>query len=259
MNAVALQARGLHVTRAGREVLRGLDLDLPAGRWTAVVGPNGAGKTTLLRALACLLPFQGQVRWQGEDAARLGARERGQRLAWLGQGEAGGEDLLVKDLVMLGRLPHQTWMAASSAADRAAVQDALQQVEGLGWQDRPFGELSGGERQRALLARALAVQAPLMLMDEPLAHLDPPHQADWLARVRARVRAGGTVVTVLHELNMALQADAMVLMDQGRVVHQGGCAEAATHRALERLFGQRIAVQAAGGAWVALPVVPTAP
>lgn len=253
MNAPALQARGLRAARGEREVLQGLDLALPAGRWTAVVGPNGAGKTTLLRALACLQPFSGQVLWQGEDASGLRARERARRLAWLGQGEGGGEDLRVHDLVMLGRLPHQAWLASPSAADRAAVQDALRQVDGLAWQDRPFGQLSGGERQRVLLARALAVQAPLMLMDEPLAHLDPPHQADWLATVRARVRAGDTVVTVLHELNMALQADAMVLMDQGRIVHQGDCDDAQTHRALERLFGQRVAVRSAQGAWVALP------
>ncbi len=256
MIPAALEARGLRVARGERVVLQGLDLALPAGRWTAVVGPNGAGKTTLLKALAYLLPFQGSVHWQGQDAARLGARARGQRLAWLGQGEGGGEDLRVRDLVMLGRLPHQAWLAVPSAADHAAVQDAMRQTGSLDWQDRPLGQLSGGERQRVLLARALAVRAPLMLMDEPLAHLDPPHQADWLALVRAQVHAGGTVVSVLHELNMALQADAVLLMDQGRVVYHGGSADPATHRALEGLFGRRISVQAAGGAWVALPVAP---
>ena len=90
-------------------------------------------------------------------------------------------------------------------------------------------------------------------MDEPLAHLDPPHQADWLALVRAHVQAGGTVVTVLHELNMALQADELVLVREGRIAHQGRCAEAATHRALEAVFDQRVTVHAVGGAWVALP------
>ncbi|MEY4711671.1 MAG: hypothetical protein RIS88_1121 [Pseudomonadota bacterium] len=253
MKPAAMQARGLRVSRGTRVVLPGLDLALPAGRWTAVVGPNGAGKTTLVQALACLLPFEGQVLWEGQDAKGLGGRARGQRLAWLGQGQGGGEDLRVRDLVMLGRLPHQAWLAPPSAADLEAVQDALQQTGSLDWRDRPFGQLSGGERQRVLLARALAVRAPMMLMDEPLAHLDPPHQADWLGTVRARVRVGGTVVTVLHELNMALQADAMVLMDQGRIVHQGDCADPVTHRALEDVFGRRIAVQAAGTAWVALP------
>ena len=253
MIPAALEARGLHVARGARAVLQGLDLSLPAGRWTAIVGPNGAGKTTLLQALGCLLPVQGQVVWHGQDAARLGARERARRVAWLGQGEGGGEDLRVHDLVMLGRLPHQAWLATPSAQDQAAVSEAMRQTGCQDWRDRPFGQLSGGERQRVLLARALAVQAPVMLMDEPLAHLDPPHQSDWLSLVRETVRAGGTVVSVLHELNMALQADALVLMDQGRVAHQGDCADPLTHRALERVFAHRVRVQAAGSSWVVLP------
>jgi iron complex transport system ATP-binding protein len=235
-------------------VLHGIDLRLPAGRWTAVAGPNGAGKTTLLKALARLLPSRGEVRWLGQDAARLGARERGRMLAWLGQNEGGGADLLARDVVMLGRLPHQAWLAGPTAADHAAVQDAMRRTGSWDWRERPLGQLSGGERQRVLLARALAVQAPLLLMDEPLAHLDPPHQSDWLALVRAHVRAGGTAVTVLHELNMALHADEVVLLSQGRVFHQGACAAPATHRAVEAVFSHRIAVRGVGRAWVALPV-----
>ncbi len=254
MNAPAIRAQGLRVALGRREVLAGLDLDIPAGRWTSVVGPNGAGKTTLLRALAGLLPAHGRVAWQGRALARLGARERARELAWLGQGEAGGEDLRSHDLVMLGRLPHLAWLASPGAADLAAVEDAMRRTGSWDWRERPLGQLSGGERQRVLLARALAVQAPVLLMDEPLTHVDPPHQADWLGLVRAHVGAGGTALTVLHELNIALQADAMVILQSGRVVHQGACHEAATHRALERVFGQRIAVQAVGTAWVALPV-----
>ncbi len=253
MNAPALEARGLQIALGGREVLQGVDLALPAGRWTAIVGPNGAGKTTLLKALACLLPGRGQVLWAGHDATRLAPRERGRRLAWLGQGEAGGEDLLARDLVMLGRLPHQAWLAAPSARDFLAVEDAMRRTGAWDWRDRPCSELSGGERQRVLLARALAVQADLLLMDEPLAHLDPPHQSDWLSLVRAHVRSGGTAVTVLHELNFALQADDLVILDAGRLVHHGACREAATHRALERVFGDRVEVRAVGETWVALP------
>jgi iron complex transport system ATP-binding protein len=158
------------------------------------------------------------------------------------------------DLVMLARLPHQAWLASPSASDLAAVQDAMRRTGSWEWRERPLGQLSGGERQRVLLARALAVQAPVLLMDEPLAHVDPPHQADWLGLVRAHVRTGGTALTVLHELNLALQADAMVILHEGRVMHQGACTDAATHRALERVFDQRIAVQPVGPTWVALPV-----
>jgi iron complex transport system ATP-binding protein len=254
VNAPAIQAQALRVARGGREVIAGLDLTVPAGHWTSIVGPNGAGKTTLLQALACLLPSQGRVLWQDREASSLSARERARQVAWLGQGEGGGEDLLAYDLVMLARLPHQAWLASPSASDLAAVQDAMRRTGSWEWRERPLGQLSGGERQRVLLARALAVQAPVLLMDEPMAHVDPPHQADWLGLVRAHVRAGGTALTVLHELNLALQADAMVILHQGRVMHQGACTDAATHRALERVFDQRIAVQPVGPTWVALPV-----
>jgi iron complex transport system ATP-binding protein len=104
-----------------------------------------------------------------------------------------------------------------------------------------------------LLARALAVQAPVLLMDEPLSHLDPPHQADWLAIIRRHVARGGTAVSVLHEIGMALQADDLVLVHAGRIAHHGGCAEPATHRALERVFEDRLQVHAVAGRWVALP------
>ncbi|HSW18081.1 MAG TPA: ABC transporter ATP-binding protein [Ramlibacter sp.] len=252
--APALEARGLRVSLGGVQVLHGLDIVLPAGRWTAVAGPNGAGKSTLLKALARLLPMAGSVSWMGRDCDALPARERARMLAWLGQNEAGGDDLRARDVVMLGRLPYQSWLAAPSQADAHAVDDAMRRTGAWAWRERPLGQLSGGERQRVLLARALAVQAPLLLMDEPLAHLDPPHQADWLALVREHVRGGGCAVTVLHELNMALHADDLLLLAQGRLAHHGPCADAATHRALERVFDERIAVHPVARSWVALPV-----
>jgi iron complex transport system ATP-binding protein len=113
--------------------------------------------------------------------------------------------------------------------------------------------LSGGERQRVLLARALAVQARVLLMDEPLANLDPPHQADWLAVVQTLVAQGSTVVSVLHEISMALHAQQVVVMAQGRLTHQGASGEAATHEALINVFDRRIAIHALEGQWVALP------
>ena len=168
-------------------MLHGIDLALPAGRWTAIVGPNGAGKTTLLKALAQLLPSRGAGahRWAATRDA-WSPRERARLLAWLGQNEGGAHDLLAYDVVMLGRLPHQSWLGAPSRAGprRGRSRDARDPVLGLA-RAAPLGSLSGGERQRVLLARALAVQAPLLLMDEPLANLDPPHQADWLRIVRA--------------------------------------------------------------------------
>ncbi|MEJ5989989.1 ABC transporter ATP-binding protein [Ramlibacter sp. PS3R-8] len=252
MNA-ALACRDLRVTLGAREVLHGVDLQLPAGRWTALAGPNGAGKTTLLKALAGLLPSRGEVQVLGRPAGAWPGRERARAIAWLGQGDSGAEDLLVDDVVMLGRLPHQDWLGLPTAADREAVQSAMQETQCGAWRGRALGSLSGGERQRVLLARALAVQAPLLLMDEPLSHLDPPHQADWLAIVRRHVARGGTAVSVLHEISIALQADDLVLLDAGRVVHHGATSEAATHRAVEKVFGDRLQVHAVAGRWVALP------
>ena len=253
---VAICARCIRASLGQTEVLRGMDMALPAARWTSVVGPNGAGKSTLLKVLAGLLPCQGEVKLLGQPLATLPRRRRAQQLAWLGQSEVSGDDLTVWDVAMLGRLPHQAWLGAPSVADHAAVEQALRATQAGDWRARTLGQLSGGERQRVLLARALAVQAKVLLMDEPLANLDPPHQADWLGLVRALVRQGCTVVSVLHEISMALQADEMLVVAQGRVTHQGACADAATHRALERVFEGRLAIHALGAQWVALPIAP---
>jgi iron complex transport system ATP-binding protein len=253
MTSIALQARAIRASLGNVEVLHGIDLSLPQGLWTSIVGPNGAGKSTLLKVLAHLLPHEGTVSLMGQPMTALGRRTRARQLAWLGQGETVGDDLSVYDVVMLGRLPHQAWLAPPGEADRTAVEQALRATQAWEWRSRPLSHLSGGERQRVLLARALAVQAQVLLMDEPLANLDPPHQADWLLLVRELVSQGRTVVSVLHEISLALQADELVLMDQGRVSYQGACTAAATHRALEQLFGHRLEIHALADQWVALP------
>ena len=253
MHSIAIQARNIGARLGNTQVLHGIDLAIPTGRWTSIVGPNGAGKSTLLRVLASLLPHTGSVTLLGQPLAGLPGRVRAQQLAWLGQNESSGEDLTVLDVAMLGRLPHQAWLAAPSAADHAAVEQALRATQAWDWRHRSLGQLSGGERQRVLLARALAVQAQVLLMDEPLANLDPPHQADWLDVVQALVGQGTTVVSVLHEISFALHADQMVIMAQGRITHHGDCANPLTHRALEEVFDKRITIHALGEQWVALP------
>jgi len=254
---LALEARAVHAAlgagRQRRDVLRAVDLRLAEGRWTSIVGPNGAGKSTLLRVLAGLLPHGGEVLLQGRALAALGLRERARQLSWLGQNEGVADDLTVYDIAMLGRLPHRAWLAPPGAADRAAVEQALRATQAWEWRARLLGQLSSGERQRVLLARALAVQADVLLMDEPLANLDPPHQADWLSLVRVLVQEGRTVVSVLHEISHALQADDMVVMAAGRIVHQGGSADVATHAALSQVFDHRLQVRALDGQWLALP------
>ena len=255
MKKIAISAESISVNAKNRCILNRVDTAIFAGQWTAIVGPNGAGKSTLLRALAGLQPLaQGQVQLLGQPLAQWPRKAQARQLAWLGQGEAAPADLSSYDVAMLGRLPYQNWLAAPSAADHAAVAQALQATQAWDWRDRPLGELSGGERQRVLLARALATQAPVLLMDEPLANLDPPHQSDWMATVRRHAAQGGTVVSVLHELGVALQSDCLIILQAGQLVHHGPSDDAVTHAALEAVFDQRLRVCAGQGQWVALPV-----
>jgi iron complex transport system ATP-binding protein len=253
INSVAISAHSMSVSLGNVPVLHDVSVAFAAGRWTSVVGPNGAGKSTLLKALAGLLPSGGSVCLLGLPLGDYPPRVRARQLAWLGQGEVAADELTVYGLAMLGRLPHQAWLGGPNARDHDAVEQALKATQAWEWRDRVVGQLSGGERQRVLLARALAVQAQVLLMDEPLANLDPPHQADWLSLVRKLVQQGKTVVSVLHEVSMALHADDLVLMDRGRVVHQGGCSDPVSHRALEAVFQQRISIHPLLGQWVALP------
>ena len=249
----ALETQQLSASLGGRRVLKDIELKIKPGRWTCVVGPNGAGKSSLLKALAGLLPCSGQVLWLGQPLASLNRQQRALQLSWLGQGELSSLDLRVWDVAMLGRLPHQNWLSAPTRHDEQMVEAALKASQAWDWRERTLGELSGGERQRVLLARAMAGNAPVMLMDEPLSNLDPPHQVDWLEQVHCLLAQGTTVVSVLHEIGMALHADDIVVMRDGQVVHHGAGQDAATHAAIEAVFDQRIRVCALDGQWVVLP------
>ena len=249
---MALRATQLHVSLLGQEVLRGIDVSFVEGRWTSIVGPNGAGKSTLLKALAGLLPTDGRIHLFEQELMTVDRKQRAQQMSWLGQNETASDDMRVWDVAMLGRLPHQDWLASPNAQDHAVVETALRATQAWDWRWRSFGQLSGGERQRVLLARAMAVQANVLLMDEPLTNLDPPHQVDWLEQVRCLTSQNTTVISVLHEVGMALHADDMVVMQAGHVVHQGACADVATHRAVEAVFDHRLAIHSLQGQWVAL-------
>ena len=260
MNTVAadtcdLRAEQLHASLGGAPVLRGVSLTLPPG-WTAIVGPNGGGKSTLLRVLAGLLaPQSGQVMLDERPLTAYSARERGQRIAWLAQheaGEASGE-LTVRDVVQLGRLPHLGLFAAPGPRDDAAVDAAMAATECSDWQCRRLHELSGGERQRVLLARALAVGAPVLLLDEPTTHLDPPHQVAVVRLLQRLAAEGTTVVSVLHDLPLALQADRLVVLHQGRVRAEGSAHAAEVQAALVQVFGGALSIEQVGGRLTAIP------
>ena len=240
LHKVALMAHNVTVMHDEFKAVNNVSLTLHAGEWVSLVGPNGAGKSSLLKALAGLAPAEGQVSLLGKPWAAWNRRERAQTLAWMGQAEAGQDDLTVYDVAMLGRLPHQSWLSTPSAKDHAVVEVALKTVQAWDWRTRSLGQLSGGERQRVLLARALAVQAQVYLMDEPLAGVDVPHQADWLEWVRCLTETGAAVVSVLHELNLALLADRVWVMSEGRWVHSGLPNDKDTQQALSAVFQNRL-------------------
>ncbi len=258
MSAPPLQAEGLALRLGRHRAVDGVSLALQAGQWVAIVGPNGAGKSSLLSLLAGLRkPDAGQVRLQGRDLASLPARDRARSLAWLSQqGEAEG-DIAAIDVVRLGRLPRHGLFGAPDAEDEAAVASALAETESTAFADRRLNALSGGERQRVLLARALAVRAPVLLLDEPTTHLDAPHQRALLRSLAARARDGAAVAAVLHDLTGALSADRVLVMDQGRIVADGAPADAGLRAALVQVFHGAFSIEAVprGGQvhWAVLP------
>lgn len=244
-----IEAQGLVVSLGRRRVLDGLDLACPAGALTILVGPNGAGKTTALRALAGLIDAEkGSVRLSGRDAAGLSRGERARAVSYLPQGGSVTWPIPVAAVVALGRLPHGEDPARPSASGRAAISAAIAAMGLEGLADRPIDAVSGGERARALLARALAVEAPILLCDEPVAALDPRHQLLALAALRERARGGGAVVAVMHDLGLAARfADRIVLMRHGTCVAQGAPDVVVTAERLRDCFGVESVVTHVGG------------
>jgi len=240
-----LATRGVGHRIGAQRVVDDLSIDVHAGQWIALVGPNGAGKSTLLSLMAGVLPASsGSVVCGGRELSQWAPRERARRIAWLAQaGDADG-DISVRDVALLGRLPHHGLFGSPDANDHAIAVAAMvdSEVDHLG--ARKLSELSGGERQRALLARALAVQAPILLLDEPTAHLDAPHQRTLVRTLRRRVAAGVAAVTVLHDLTLALQADRVVVMVGGRLQAQGTPDDPALRDALESAFDHAFAIRA---------------
>ena len=252
-----LEGRDLRVRLGSTEVLRGVSLTLAPGRWTAIVGPNGAGKSTLLRTLAGLQPAQGTVTLHGRPLHHMADRERAGLLSWLAQQAETAAELDAIDVVRLGRLPRHGLLGQPTAEDEAEVQRAMQRCECTAFAGRRLATLSGGERQRVLLARALAVRAAVLLLDEPTTHLDPPHQSALVRLMREEARAGVTVVSVLHDLTLALAADRLVVVAHGRLVAEGPPADATVRGALELVFDHALHIVQVptedGSTWAALP------
>ena len=218
MTAPALQARALKVRLGDRQVLGGLSLALPAGRWTAIVGPNGAGKSTLLRAVAGVVPAQGTIRMGAADVTSLRPAERARRLAYLPQVHELAWDISVADMVALGRFAYGAAPGRLSAEDKAAVDRAMAATGCTDLAHRGVTSLSGGEAALACLARVLAAETPVLLVDEPVAALDPANQYRVMECLAALAADGRTVVAVLHDLSLVAQfADTVLWIGGGQL------------------------------------------
>jgi iron complex transport system ATP-binding protein len=234
-----LTAQGLNEKLAGRAVLSNVSLELSPGHLVALVGPNGAGKTTLLRALTGLVPFDGAIHVCGETLSSLSLRQRARRFAYLQQGHLVHWPLPARDIVALGRYPHgATDPARLTAGDAEAVRRAMQAADVTEFSERRVTELSGGERSRVALARVLAVQAPVILADEPTSSLDPRHQLDVMQTLRAAADHGTLVIVVTHDLGLAARfADTVLVLSDGRLMSQGAPGEALSEQVMGEVFG----------------------
>jgi iron complex transport system ATP-binding protein len=251
----AIELRGVTVELGGRPVVDRVDATVARGEWLALIGPNGAGKTTLLRAIARLVPYAGSILLDGRRTEELRRAELSRLLAVVPQDPATPPWMTVGEYVLLGRTPHLGLLAKEGRHDRRAAAGALARLDLLDYRERRLGTLSGGERQRAVVARALAQEARIVLLDEPTAALDIGHQQQALELLDAlRGESGLTLVAAMHDLTLAAQyADRMLLLDRGRIAAEGSPREVLTAEALARHYGAAIDVVPVGGRLAVVP------
>jgi iron complex transport system ATP-binding protein len=240
-----IRGAGVSVRLGEREVLSEVDLRVSRGEWLAVIGPNGAGKSTLLKAMMGIVDHTGSLLVTGAPAAALKPRARARLLAYAPQAPALPPDMTVFDYALLGRTPYIPYFGRESRHDREIVGAVLERLDLGDFASRRVGSLSGGERQRVVLARALAQQAPVLVLDEPTTALDLGHQQQVLELVDRLRRADGlTVVTTLHDLTVAGQyADALLLLARGQAVAHGAPAQVLTETLVGTHFDAHVRVE----------------
>jgi iron complex transport system ATP-binding protein len=253
-----IEAKDLAVRFGRITLLRKINLTISAGEIVGLIGPNGSGKTTLLRILANLrLPDEGTVGYAGRSATQIGARRLSQQIAYLAQSAAVHWPMRVETLVALGRLPHQRPMQGLTSSDRAAVERAMIACDVLAFRERTMSEVSGGERVRILLARALAVEAEMLLADEPIAALDPLHQLQVMELLRRTAREGRGVVVVLHDLALAARyCDRLVLLAGGGILAEGEPGDVLTDTHIAAAYGVDVVRGQKDGVPYLLPWLP---
>lgn len=231
-----LTIRQLQASYGKQTALSIPELTLDGGQLVALAGPNGAGKSTLLKSLAAVVTASGEILLDGNPVAALSLRQRAKQIGYLPQGREVHWAMTVRDVVALGRLPHQDGFT-QSAEDVAAIDEAMQITETTAFAERSSQSLSGGELARVLLARALAVQSPVLLCDEPTASLDPYHQHAIMQTLRDIAATGKLVIVVLHDLNLAMQyCDQVVLLNQGQLVAHGNPQTVLTAAQIQQVF-----------------------
>jgi iron complex transport system ATP-binding protein len=241
---IRLSVEDLSVTLGKSQILRAVELAVPAGSWVGVIGPNGAGKSTLLRAVLGLVRYTGRIALDGAEIGSLRPRDRARRIAYAPQTPLLPAGMSVVDYTLLGRTPYQSMLGGPRRADRELAESILHRLDLARFAARPLQTLSGGERQRVVLARALAQQPRLLLLDEPTASLDLGHAQAVLELVdRLRVEDGITVVSSLHDLALAAQyPTTLVLLSHGSVAAAGPPAAVLTAEALATHYAARAEV-----------------
>jgi iron complex transport system ATP-binding protein len=256
-HAVALDVDGLDVRLGGQQILRDVTFDVEAGSWVCAIGPNGAGKTTLLHAVAGLVPFEGRVGLWGRELGAYRRRERARLVALVPQQPVIPEGVTAEDYVFLGRTPYLGVLGTEQRADLVAVERALDRLEVAWAAERRLDTLSGGELQRVVLARALAQEAPLLLLDEPTTGLDLGHQIRVLELVdELRREHGLTVLSTMHDLTLAGRfADRFALLSRGRLVSKGSRGAVLDAAVILEHFGASVRVIGDGDiGWAVVPV-----
>jgi iron complex transport system ATP-binding protein len=252
---MTLTCRDVVVELDGARIVDGVSISVPSGEWLTIVGPNGAGKTTLLRAIAGLAGAHGDIEVDGASLRALHARARARLIAFVPQSPVIPIGITVLDYVLLGRTPHISYLGTERASDLEAAGESLELLDLVRFAPRELASLSGGELQRVLLARAIAQQAPVVLLDEPNTALDIGHQQDVLDVIdRLRHERNLTVVSTMHDLTLAgLYAHRLVLLSAGRVAAEGDPVAVLTEDNLERYYGARVRVLREEGGLVVVP------